>query len=53
MYLELDSRNFDSSTTELANYLDADQAWMENDKLKLNPDKMEFVVIDDDQSEAI
>ena len=39
IYLELDSRNFDSSITELANCLEAIQAWMGNNKLKLNPDK--------------
>ena len=49
IYLELDSRNFDSSTTELANCFEAIQAWMGNNKLKLNPDKMEFIVIGDDQ----
>ena len=49
IYLELDSRNFDSSVTELVNYLKAVQAWMGNNKLKLNPDKTEFIVIGDDQ----
>ena len=49
IYLELDSRNFDSSITELANCLEAVQAWMGNNKLKLNPDKTEFIVIGDDQ----
>ena len=49
IYLELASRNFDSSITELTNCLEAVQAWMENNKLKLNPDKMEFIVIGDDQ----
>ena len=49
IYLELDSRNFDSSITELTNYLEAVQAWMGNNNLKLNPDKMEFRVIGDDQ----
>ena len=49
IYLELDSRNFDSSTTELANCLEVVQAWMRNNKLKLKPDKMEFIVIGDDQ----
>ena len=47
IYLELDSRNFDSSITELTNCLEAVQAWMGNNKLKLNPNKMEFIVIDD------
>ena len=34
IYLELDSRNFDSSITELTNSLEAVQAWMGNNKLK-------------------
>ena len=50
VYLELDSRNFDCNTTELANCLEAVQAWMGNNKLKLNPDKMEFIVIGHDQN---
>ena len=49
IYLERDSRNFDSSITELVNYLEAVQAWMGSNKVKLNPDKMEFIVIGDDQ----
>ena len=49
IYLELDSRNFESSITELTNCLEAVQAWMGNNKLKLNPDKTEFIVIGDDQ----
>ena len=49
IYLELDSRNSDSSITELTNCLDAVQAWMGNNKLKLNPDKTEFIVIGNDQ----
>ena len=48
LYLELDSGNFDSSTTELANCLERIHGWMGN-KVKLNPDKMEFIVIGDDQ----
>ena len=48
IYLELDSRNFDSSITELTNCLEVVQAWMGN-KLKLNPDETEFIVIGDDQ----
>ena len=36
IYLELDSRNFDSSITELTNCLEAVQAWMGNNKLKLD-----------------
>ena len=41
--------NFDSSITELTNFLQPFQAWMENNKLKLNPDKREFIVNVDDQ----
>ena len=48
IYSELDSRNFDSSITELSNCLEAVQAWMGNNKLKLNPDKTEFIMIGDD-----
>ena len=48
IYLELDSRDFDSSITELINCLEAVQAWMGIDKLKLNPDKTEFIVIGGD-----
>ena len=50
--LELDSRNFDPSSTELAKCLGAVQVWMGNNKLKLNPDKMEFIVIGDDQTRS-
>ena len=49
IYLELDFRNFNSSITELTNCLEVVQAWMGNNKLKLNPDKKEFLVIGDDQ----
>ena len=49
IYLVLDSRNFNSSITELTNRLKAVQVWMGNNKLKLNPDKTEFIVIGDDQ----
>ena len=51
-YLELDSRNFDSSITELTNCLEAVQAWMGNNKLKLNPDQTEFILIGDDQTRS-
>ena len=37
--------NFNSSITELANCLGAIQVWMENNKLKLNPDKTEFYAL--------
>ena len=49
IYMELDSRNFDFSTTERANCLEAVQTKMGNKKLKLNPDKTEFIVIGDDK----
>ena len=49
IYLELDSRNFDSSITELTNCFEVVRAWMGNNKVKLNPDKTEFIVIGDDQ----
>ena len=47
IYSALDSRNFDSSITELINCLKA--AWMGNNKFKLNPYKTKFIVIGDDQ----
>ena len=47
--MEFDSRNFDSSTTDLANCHESVQAWMGNNKLKLSPDKSESTVIGDDQ----
>ena len=49
IFLELYSRNFNSSITELTNCLEAVQAWMRNNKLKLNHDKTEFIVIGPDQ----
>ena len=49
IYLELDSRNFDSSITELTNCLEAVQVWVGNNKLKLNPHKVEFMLIEDAQ----
>ena len=49
IYLEHDSRNFDSSITELTNCLEVVEAWMGNNKLKLNPDKTKFIVIGYDQ----
>ena len=50
IYLELDSRHFNSSTTELANLcLEAIQAWMGNNKLKLNSDKTVFSVTGQNQ----
>ena len=38
--------NFNSSTNELAHYLEAIQVWMGN-KFKLNPDKTDFISIGD------
>ena len=49
IYLGFDSRNFDSITTELANCREVVQALMRNNKLKLNPDKTELIVIVDDK----
>ena len=49
IYLELASKNFDSSITELTICLEVVQASMGNNKLKLNPDKTEFIAIGDDQ----
>ena len=48
-YFELDSRNFNSSINELKHCLQAVQAWQGNNKIKLKPDKTEFIVIGDDQ----
>ena len=45
IYLGIDSRKFSSSISELANCLDAVQEWMGMVKLKLNPDKTEFIII--------
>ena len=41
--------NFDSGPSELANCLEVIQAWVGNNKLKLNPDKRDFIAIGDDQ----
>ena len=49
IYLQFDSRTFDSSSTELGICLEAVQSWIGNNKLKVNPDKMEFIVIGDDK----
>ena len=48
IYLELDSRNFNSNITELANCFEAIQVCLENNKLILNPVKTEFTLIIDD-----
>ena len=49
IYLELDSRNVHSNITELAHCLEAIQSWMGNNKLILNPDKTEFILIGDEK----
>ena len=48
IYLELVSINFNSNMTELANCLEAIQMWMGNNKLVLNPDKSEFILLGND-----
>ena len=45
IYLAVDSRNFDSSIEELTECLKSVQAWMVGVKLKLNPEKTEFIII--------
>ena len=45
--LAIDSRNFDSSMAKLTEYLVSVQEWMNGVKLKLNPDKTEFIIISD------
>ena len=46
IYLAVDSRNFDSSMeAELAECLKSVQEWMDSVKLKLNPEKTEFIII--------
>ena len=41
----VDSRNFDSSMEELTECLKSVQEWMDGVKLKLNPEKTEFIII--------
>ena len=43
----LDHRNFDSSFAELIECLTCVQKWMAGVKLKLDPDKTEFIIIGD------
>ena len=43
IYLAVDSRNFDSSMEELTECLKSVQEWMVGVKLKLNPEKTEFI----------
>ena len=50
IYLALDHRNFDSSFTELTECLTCVQNWMAGVKLKLNPEKTEFIIIGDRQA---
>ena len=50
MYLALDHRNFDSSFAELTECLTCIQNWMAGVKLKLNPEKTEFIIIGDRQA---
>ena len=45
IYLAVDSRNFDSSMEELTECLKSVQEWMVGVKLKLNPEKNEFIII--------
>ena len=45
IYLAVDSRNFDSSREELTECLKSVQEWMDGVKLKLNPEKNEFIII--------
>ena len=45
IYLAVDSRNFDSSIEELTKCLRSIQEWMVGVKLKLNPEKNEFIII--------
>ena len=50
IYLALDSRNFDSSIAELTECLACVQKWMDGVRLKLNPEKTEFIIIGDRQA---
>ena len=43
----MDSRNFDSCIAELTASLSSVQEWMNGVRLKLNPDKTEFIIIGD------
>ena len=45
IYLAVDSRNFDSSIEELTECVKSVQEWMVGVKLKLNPEKTEFIII--------
>ena len=50
IYLALDSGNFDSSIVELTECLAWVQKWMDGVRLKLNPEKTEFIVTGDRQA---
>ena len=50
IYLALDHRNFDSSFAELTECLTCVQNWMAGVKLKLIPEKTEFIIIGDRQA---
>ena len=50
IYLALDHRNFDSSFAELTECLTCVQKWLAGVKLKLNPEKTEFIIIGDRQA---
>ena len=45
IYLAMDHRNFDSIFAELTECLTCIQSWMAGVKLKLNPEKNEFIII--------
>ena len=46
-YLALDHMNFDSSFPELTECLTRVQKWLDGEKLKLNPQKTEFIITGD------
>ena len=50
IYLALDHRKFDSSLAELTECLTCVQKWMDGVKLKLNPEKTEFLISGDRQA---
>ena len=45
IYVAVDSRNFDSSMEDLTECLKSVQEWMDGVKLKLNPEKTEFIIV--------
>ena len=50
IYLAFDHRNFDSSFAEPTECLTCFQKWMDGVKLKLNPEKTEFIITGDRQA---